>query len=187
MRSRQVELFKLKELVESFYGFSLSEKGRQRDFVYAKKVYCYLCKSQGYTFQSIGDVLEMNHATVIHHYNSISVVHDSDREILSKCIEIWESIPEIKDEDLSVMITNECRYSDSNLLKAKYEQKIKELNKKISRLSGEVSELKNKREELNNHHAVTSLISDWSDSERCDFIEYRLKPYASSLKNKVFR
>ena len=47
-------------------------KTRRRDIVAYRQVFCYIARNSGYTFKAIGDVIQKDHATVIHSCRSIS-------------------------------------------------------------------------------------------------------------------
>jgi hypothetical protein len=177
LSDKNLRLERLKSLVEDIYGFNLSGGGRKREYVYAKKVYAKIAMDQGHTSASIGRSLNYNHATVLFYYKTFHSVKPSDIEIYERIIEIYEKVSDIKDENLSIKVKAK---NGSKLIKAKYEILISELRSKIN-----ILEINSKKEE--NNKKVLDMMSGWTEDERSDFIEYRLKPYSKSIENRVFR
>ena len=60
--------------LNSCYGFDISSKSRKREIVYAKKIFCYLCKQYGYGPSVIGRTLGLQHDNVIYHIDTITSV-----------------------------------------------------------------------------------------------------------------
>lgn len=177
MRSKQIELYRLRKLVEELYGFDISKRGRRQDLVYAKKVYSKLARDMKHTFQSIGNSIGHNHATILHHYNSFNVVLPDDLEVYHKVLEVYETLPYCVDNViLSIEIEDTMSF---NMMRAKYEVEIRRLKKEMKI-----------KDDINNNvkvvEPILSLFENWSERDRDDFIEYRLKPYSKALKSRVF-
>ena len=178
MRSKkEIELYKLRELVEGFYEFDISQGGRQQDLIYARKVYCKLARDNRHTFQSIGDSIGMNHATILYHYNSFETVLPYDMEVYEKCLKVYNMLPNLDPKNLSIKIEAN---SSEKFIKAKYEAHIQDLNEKIVQLESKQSSIP---EDVK---PILSLMDSWDESDKYEFIEYRLKPYNRSIQNRKF-
>ena len=61
-----MELEKLKELVENYYGISLDLKSRKRLYIEARYIYFYLCRNfTNFSLAKIGASVGKDHATVL--------------------------------------------------------------------------------------------------------------------------
>lgn len=61
-----MELEKIKELVENYYGISLELKSRQRLYIEARYIYFYLCRNfTNFSLAKIGESVGKDHATVL--------------------------------------------------------------------------------------------------------------------------
>lgn len=64
-----MELINLIEKVNKVNGVDIRIKGRERDVVYAKKMYFHIAYQRGNSLHKIARTLNMNHASVLHHKN----------------------------------------------------------------------------------------------------------------------
>lgn len=174
LQPKDIDLYRLRELVEGFYGFDISNMGRSQDLVYAKKVFSKLARDRNHTYQAIGDSIRHNHATIVHHYNTFDVVLEHDMDVYNKCISVYDMLPNLTDEALSIKI---FANAPDDIIKAKYEVLVSELKEEIIELR------KQSTSTSSSLKPIISIISDFTTQQTEDFIEYRLKPYASSLKN----
>ena len=79
-------LQQLKEELNKYYKFDISERNRQREYSYARKVYCRLARELGYTFQALGQEIGLKHDAALYHYRDFNVVSDMDKKIFNKTI-----------------------------------------------------------------------------------------------------
>tara|TARA_R110002051_G_C8752039_1_gene500346 strand:- start:3597 stop:3968 length:372 start_codon:yes stop_codon:yes gene_type:complete len=59
----------IKKHLDELFGIDIAEKSRKHDYIKARAIYYKLCKvSKGevFTFQRCADVVQRNHATVMH-------------------------------------------------------------------------------------------------------------------------
>jgi hypothetical protein len=177
LSNKNLELQRLKTLVEEFYGFEISKGGRKREYVYAKKVYSKIARDHGHTFNSISESLGHTHATILFYYKTFHSIKDFDLNIYGEIIKVYKEVPELKDKDLSVGIEINDTHS---LLKARYEILVSELKNRVS-------ELESKTKESESNKEILDMMSEWSKKEKEDFVQFRMKPYSASLKNRIFR
>ena len=164
---KHLELKKIKELVEAGYGFSLNVKTRHRDGIYALKVFCQLARNRRHTYLSIADAVKKTHATILYHFNSFHTIEPYDLKIYNNCLEV------INDPSFGFNTTY-----DTVIIKEK-DQEIKKLQKTIEELQHELRQFESNKKFL-------QMFDGWSEDQKNDFIEYRLKPYSKliTVKNK---
>lgn len=182
MESKVRELRVILDLVEDFYGFPLKKAGRRQDLIYARKVYVKIARDRNHTFQSIGDVLEMDHSTILYHYNTFNVVQKNDIDAYDKVMYILSKsenenglIPGFDPDEQRDMI---------DLIEAKIEAKY---DSEIKILKFELEQLRNEKRDIGRLKPMLELVEDWSDDELKDCIDFRIKPYAQALKSRVYR
>jgi len=79
-------LQQLKEELNKYYKFDISERNRQREYSYARKVYCRLARELGYTFQSLGQEIGLKHDAALYHYRDFDIVKKHDKKIYNQVI-----------------------------------------------------------------------------------------------------
>ena len=164
---KHLELKKIKELVEAGYGFSLNVKTRHRDGIYALKVFSQLARNRRHTYLSIADSVKKTHATILYHFNSFHTIEPYDLKIYNNCLEV------MNDPSFGFNTTYDAVI-------------IKEKNKTIKNLQKTVVELEHRLKEYNSNKKILEMFAGWSEDQKNDFIEYRLKPYSKliTVKNK---
>ena len=162
---KHLELKKIKELVEAGYGFSLNVKTRHRDGIYALKVFSQLARNRRHTYLSIADSVKKTHATILYHYNSFHTIEPYDLKIYNNCLEV------INDPSFGFNTTY-----DAVVIKEK-DQEIKNLQKTVLELQHELREFESNKKFL-------QMFDGWSEDQKNDFIEYRLKPYSKLITVK---
>ena len=60
----------LERIVRSVFQADIMAKSRKRNFVDARKAFSILLRDKGYTYTRIGEFLNKDHATILHHFNS---------------------------------------------------------------------------------------------------------------------
>ena len=79
-------LQQLKEELNKYYKFDISERNRQREYSYARKVYCRLARELGYTFQSLGQEIGLKHDAALYHYRDFKVIQERDKRVFNQII-----------------------------------------------------------------------------------------------------
>ena len=75
-----MELIKLKQEVNKKFNLDISINSRQRNYTYARKVFCKLAYSSGATFREVGEQINKSHCNVLHHVNSVNVISIDDKK-----------------------------------------------------------------------------------------------------------
>ena len=75
----------IKEL-NNLYGFDITQRVRQRQYSYARKVYCKLAKEVGHTLQLLGSKVGISHDCVLYHNRTFNTVTHSDKVIFNKIV-----------------------------------------------------------------------------------------------------
>jgi hypothetical protein len=96
----------LKEIVERVFEVNLLNKNRNRAFVDARLVFCYIMKDRGVAFTYLGKLLGKHHATIIHYVRTAEGYFKSDPMLKHKynqvCDEFYGSETCIENLELSM-------------------------------------------------------------------------------------
>ncbi len=76
----------LKEIVSGVFGVDISLKNRQRNSVDARRVFSKILRERGYTYESIGDSLDRDHATIINYMVSVDTILAYDKSLRDRYI-----------------------------------------------------------------------------------------------------
>jgi hypothetical protein len=71
----------LKEKFDSIYGFDLADRSRKREMVEARRIYCKIGYSLGYTLRQIGETIDRKHCNVIHLLDTVYQVTETHKAI----------------------------------------------------------------------------------------------------------
>lgn len=162
-------IIQVKELLNRTYGFDIATKGRKREYVYARRVFSKLARDFGYTFQEVGDVIDCNHATIVHHIKMFSTVTDLDLRVYDKITDILNSSKRLRPE----------RNLDDTISNSVYIERIEELEAMVVDLKMEesIDDDDMSDEELENITTLLSIASSWDSETLKTFIETRLLPF----------
>jgi len=69
----------IKEAVNNKFNLDITLKTRQRNYTYAKKVFCKLAYESGSTFREVGETIKKSHCNILHHVNSVNVISLEDK------------------------------------------------------------------------------------------------------------
>lgn len=86
MQLYKEEVEELKKIVNDVFLVDLDAKNRKRGVVDARKVYSKILRESGHSYESIGNSLSKNHATIIHYVNNIGHIMSYDRSIRDKYV-----------------------------------------------------------------------------------------------------
>jgi hypothetical protein len=104
-------LYKIKEDLDSKYGFDISTRNRKRKYAYSRKVFCKLAKSriEEYTLTEIGEVLNLTHDNVIYMLSTFNYINKTDLKIFN----------ELSDKYLGTNLLNEQKaIEQSDIIKS---------------------------------------------------------------------
>jgi len=72
-----IDLEKLKDIVENKFSVNLTEKNRKRHIVYSKRVYLKLARSfNKHSLSVIGKTINLSHSSVCHHLKEFEMIED---------------------------------------------------------------------------------------------------------------
>ena len=96
-----MKIQEIKKQFDKVYGFDLYRTDRKRYKVYARKVFVYYCRQLDYTFQSIGQVVNVDHSNCIHYINSINTITRVDKINFNKVVDSFEEkIPKFEVQEI---------------------------------------------------------------------------------------
>ncbi len=154
-----MDIKQVKQLLDNTYGIDISRNVRDREYVYARRVFSKICKEFGYTYKEIGATIDSTHATIIHHIKNFDTIRDTDFTVYRKLVRILNSSKRLNpDKNLS-----------ESLDVSYYEEVINELQETIS----EQSIMPNDDDLIE----LINIASRWDSNVLKDFIETRLKPF----------
>lgn len=144
MKLNEKKTIALKEVVREIFLVDVSEDSRKRAVVDARRVYSKILRDEHYSFESIGDSIGKDHATIIHYVKSIDTILNYDKDLREKyiaCKEIYiekrESIFEEMKKDVDAYVTivrlnNELHEAISlkNKILTKFVDSIEDFKKK---------------------------------------------------------
>lgn len=103
-----LELEKIYNKVKEVTGIDIKTRNRKRQVIYAKKIYCAIARQKGHTFQSIGDYIGADHATVLWHCQDTPYLLKQDEQFMNNYLRVQGKPTEGKCErdyfDLSVAL-----------------------------------------------------------------------------------
>jgi len=84
-----IDLIELKERIDKECGSDISTKSRVRNIIYYKKIFCKIGRLANYSLMQIGDVINIDHPTVLWHSNTIDVVHDKHKLFFNELLDLY--------------------------------------------------------------------------------------------------
>ena len=145
----------IKEAVNNKFNLDITLKTRQRNYTYAKKVFCKLAYESGSTFREVGETIKKSHCNILHHVNSVNVISLEDKRKHDEII-----------QELDLVFSKPFFNSDQD--KIKKEIKKAETTKTIKEIQD-----------------VIDILSGWDVETVTEFKETRLDPFNKSLKHRV--
>lgn len=137
--------------LNEYYKFDIKERIRQREYVYARKVYSKLAREMGYTFEQIGAHIGVGHAAVLYHCRTIYSVNTKDKIIFNRVIKHF-SLP-IQDIELK---------TKKEIMQAEAESRARD---NVSYVSQKLIE------------HIAGVVKEWDTESIKNFINTRLNPY----------
>jgi len=106
--------------IQKFSGVNLKKtKSRKRNIVEARQLYCKLMRDVGYTYEAIGETINIGHATVLYHCRNYEYIRKAS--------------PELKDLEKNVL--NDLSDDDNDTILEKINYFKKEIEKLEEMLS----------------------------------------------------
>ena len=89
----KIHSYQIKSIVEGYFSVNLDSKRRFRHIVDAKKIYCKLCTDlTNESLKKIGDTIDKNHATVIHHSKTATFLIETDPDFSKEFLTLKRQI-----------------------------------------------------------------------------------------------
>jgi len=145
----------IKEAVDKKFNLDIALKTRQRNYIYAKKVFSKLAYESGATFREVGDIIKKSHCNILHHVNSVNVISIDDKKKHD------EIIKELGLVFARPFFNPEQEEIKKEIKKAKTTQTIKQIQD------------------------ITDILSGWDIETVAEFKQTRLDPFNVSLKHRV--
>ena len=124
-----MELEKIKELVEDYYGLDLNIKSRKKIYVQARAIYYYIAREfTGNSLKSIGEIVGKDHATVLYFLSEITYMRKFDSNFNENFYELYEIAKDLQRVN-KVELTLEQLVTRYNKLQIDYEVVKRRLNK----------------------------------------------------------
>ena len=137
----QIGQEELKRIVNDTFLVDIEIESRKRDVVDARKVYSKILRDSGYSYESIGNTINKNHATIMHYVKTIEHLMSYDQILRNKYVacknvfiknkkSILDQIK--KDVDIYVTVvrlTNELQEATSNKILYDFVDYIEEYEK----------------------------------------------------------
>jgi F0F1-type ATP synthase alpha subunit len=165
---------RLKEIILQETGEDINIKTRKKNTVEIRSLYCTILKQlkPHKTLQSIGETLDLDHATIIHALRMYEVYSKDNKDlkaikdtILSHFIEVDKQIEELTETEALQQQINTLRFNNNELKKIlKIQQQTKKYNYEII-------------ENLNN------LLEDTNGTMQYEIINDRLQAFYRMNKN----
>lgn len=116
------ECFKIKDIVEHALG--IGYKGRTKDAVKAKKVYCQVCKNLGYSVNTFCKPINIDHTTGFHHLARMLPDELTVADKITTKIREKKQVTELKQEEKPIIV----RLNAYERTGFRYDQGRKEIN-----------------------------------------------------------
>jgi len=165
---------RLKEIILQETGEDINIKTRKKNTVEIRSLYCTILKQlkPHKTLQSIGETIDLNHATIIHALRMYEVYSKDNKDlkaikdtILSHFIKVDKQIEELTETEALQQQINTLRFNNNELKKIlKIQQQTKKYNYEII-------------ENLNN------LLEDTNGTMQYEIINDRLQAFYRMNKN----
>lgn len=124
-----MELEKIKELVEDYYGLDILLKSRKKLYVQARAVYYYLAREfTDNSLKTIGEIVGKDHATVLYFLSEIAYMRKFDSNFNENFYELYEITKDLQRVN-KVELTLEQLVTRYNKLQIDYEVVKRRLNK----------------------------------------------------------
>tara|TARA_R110002110_G_scaffold217117_1_gene431141 strand:- start:110 stop:688 length:579 start_codon:yes stop_codon:yes gene_type:complete len=167
-----MKLKQLKEIIDKEYNINIADRNRERDYSYARKVYCKLAREMGFTLQATGELVGIKHDAAYYHTRTFNTIEPKDLKIYKKVRRFYKD---------PTVIDLETATSIHRAEKKKYEAKITELLITIDKLKTRTASTY--KQKLVND--TLDIFIEWDDKTLKEFIDTRLNIFNKSLENRV--
>lgn len=167
------KLVSIKRIIEKEVGERIDTKSRKRHITYARAVYCKAGRDLGLSYSCIGDIINRDHATVMHSVKTIFPFSQSE----SSYRNLYEVIGSVVESAL-------------------IEDKVEKLEGKVSivkRMSNRIERLEQENDALN--HKLISLratsqkfldLFEGIREEEVDEVYNKMNIFVKAIKSRVY-
>jgi hypothetical protein len=167
--SNNFETTKTIEFLESFFGFSLSDKSRKRSMVEARIIYAKIMKI--YTATSLSDIgraIGKDHATIIHYLTNFKWLKKNDIAFSSK----YDTVADMYEEFRATWF-NEDRFDDK--------KQIQLLKSSIEKMTTEKEKYEKYFKKIKRIDSIVQLIEERTPRGEEEYVESKINRMFNSI------
>jgi hypothetical protein len=167
--SNNFETTKTIEFLESFFGFSLSEKSRKRNMVEARVIYAKIMKV--YTRTSLSDIgraIGKDHATIIHYLSNFKWLKKTDQGFSSK----YDTVADMYEEFRATWF-NEDRFDEK--------KQIQLLKSSIHKVTNEKEKYEKYFKKIQRIDSIIQLIEERTPKGEEEYVESKINRMFNSI------
>jgi hypothetical protein len=167
--SNNFETTKTIEFLESFFGFSLSDKSRKRSMVEARIIYAKIMKV--YTRTSLTDIgrsINKDHATIIHYINTFKWLKKTDQGFSSK----YDTVADMYEEFRATWF-NEDRFDEKKQLQL--------LKSSIEKITAEKERYEKYFKKIKRIDSIVQLIEQRTPRGEEEYVESKINRMFNSI------
>lgn len=168
MKSRLVSI---KRIIENEIGERIDTRNRRRDLTYARAVFCRTGRDMGLSLSAIGNVINRDHATVLHTLNNVYPY--AEREVYYK--RLYEVLKAVVDEGVQ---TEEV---------ADKFDATKELADMVDALQKDNDALRYRLLLLKENGDIFNELLDGLRPEEVDEVYNKLSIFVKAIKTRVYQ
>ena len=166
------KLISIKRIIESEVGERIDTKNRRRDLTYARSVYCKVGRDMGYSLSAIGNVINRDHATVLHNLRVVFPFGQNENAYKK----LYKTMTAVAN-----------KMAEEEELDAEREFNIvKELSKKLEKLHKENASLCHKLQLVENENSIFLKMIEGLNEEELKEIYDKLEIMVKAIKSRVY-
>lgn len=169
MSNTNFELAKTIDFMDSFFGFSLSDKSRKREVVEARMMYTKIMKR--YTklsLTAIGKAIGKDHATIIHYLNNFTWLKKTDASFSTK----FDLLTEMYDEFRTTWL-EDIDYED--------DRKVFFLEKTVAALKEQKDRYEKYLKKIERIDSIVQLIEQRTPKGEEEYVEGKINRMFNSI------
>ena len=169
MNNINFEVERTVDFMNSFFGFSLSDKSRKKEIVEARMMYAKIMKRHTkLSLKAIGRAISKDHATIIHYLNNFSWFKKTDLAFSSK----FDLLTEMYDEFRGSWI-DDVKYED--------DRKVFFLEKTVERLSEQKETYEKYVKRIERIDSIIQLIEQRTPRGEEEYVEGKINRMFNSI------
>jgi hypothetical protein len=144
MKLNKKKVITLKSVINEIFLIDVDEDSRRRDVVDARRIYSKILRDEGCSFNSIGDSIGRDHATIMHYTKSIDSILTYDKNLRERYIACKEIYIEKRKSIFEEMKKDVDAYVTIVRLNNELHEAISLKNKILTKFVDSIEEFKNK-------------------------------------------